>query len=81
MLVPARPGGDDDLCIEGEQNRREVSGRVAVRHRAADRAPCPDLGIGEDRQGVRECRDVAGKAPGPADEGGSPVAGDETLAA
>ena len=73
--------GFDLLCVEGEQNRREVSGWVAVCHRAADRAPCADLGIGEDRKGVREGRDAVDKAPGPVDEGGSPIAGDETLAA
>jgi len=69
------------FAVEGEQNRRKVTGRVAVCHRAADRAPCPDLGVGEDREGVRECRDVADKAPGPVGEGGSPVAGDGRLAA
>ena len=38
--------------VEGEQDRGQVGGRVAVRHRAADRAPGADLRVGEDRERV-----------------------------
>ncbi len=79
MLVPARPGGDDHLRVEGEQDRREVGGRVAVGDRAADGAARADLRVGQDREGVPEGRDLVGQARRPVDEGGRPVTLDVPL--
>ena len=50
--------------VECEQDRGQVGRWVAVRHRAADRAPGADLGVGEDREGVGHGRDDA-SAPCP----------------
>ena len=81
-LAPARAGeAMTTSAFRREQDRREVGGGVAVRHRAADRAPGADLGVGEDREGVGEGRDAGAAARGPVDEGGRPVAVDVTLAA
>ena len=52
---PAR----DEVRVEREDDRPEVSGRVAVDHRAADRAPVANLGVADERGGPREERAVA----------------------
>jgi hypothetical protein len=66
LLVPALARGDDDRGVECEQYGGQVGRWVAVRHRAADRAPGADLRVGEDREGVGHGRDDAGAAPLPA---------------
>src|SRR6185437_6919127 len=80
-LAPARVRGDDDLRVQGEQDRGEVGGWVAVRHGAADGAPGADLRVGEDREGVREGRDPGIGARESVGEGGRPVGAGVTLAA
>src|SRR6185437_5130822 len=71
-LTRTRARGDDDLRVQGEEDRGKIGGRVAVRHGAADCAPGADLRVGEDREGVREGRDPVVEARDPVDEGGGP---------
>ena len=79
MLVPAGPADDVHLGVKGEQDRWQVRRRVAVGDRAADRAARADLGVGQDREGVREGRDLVGQARRPVDAGGRPVTLDVPL--
>ena len=45
---------DDQLGVEREHRRPDVTGRVGVHERPADRAAVPDLRVGDLGDGLRE---------------------------